>query len=171
MTLYDISDEILRLDECLNNVSEDDDEGEEAILKGYISTLRNDLSNKLDNYAAYIKELETRSDLRKDEAKRILQRSKIDADRAERLKAVLKWFFQTSGMSSYETPRYRVSLCNNGGKLPVEVLVPIQELPVEYVREITTIQPDMEKLRQDLESGIVLDVARLGERGSSIRIK
>jgi hypothetical protein len=171
-TLFELSDEILQLDEVLNQIPDEDVENQEAVLKGYMTTLNEDLSSKLESYCRYILELESRSDFRKNESKRVMVRSKVDENRANRLKEILKWYFRVHGLTSFETPLHRVSLCGNGGKLPMEILVPIEELPSEYVRQEFNLVVDTEHLRTDLEAGVVeIDGVRLGERGQSIRIK
>lgn len=168
-SLFELSEEILGLDALLDSVEDDDPEGQRAILEGYMSTLEDDLQHKLDNYAAFITELEARAAARKAEAERVLHRSKVDANKAERLKAVLKWFFQTHEMTKYETARYRVSLCANGGKLPL--LLNPDLLTEEYLNEIVSYVPDSDRIREALESGQQVPGAMLGERDTHLRIK
>jgi len=170
-TLFDLSDEILILDERLGEIPEDDIEAQETVLKEYVVTLQADLRTKMEGYCRYILELESRADLRKSEGKRLLARSKVDADKALKLKEILRWFFTLHGLKNYETPLYRVTLCANGGKVPLEILVPIEELPAEYLRQDYTLVADTDLLRADLEAGVEIEGVRLGERGQSIRIK
>ena len=170
-TLFDLSDELLQLDEALSEISEADTEAFETVLQEYMNTLQDDLSNKLNGYCKYISELENRAEIRKNEAKRLLARSKVDENLENRLKEALKWFFRMHNLSKYETQLYRVSLCGNGGKLPIEILVPIEDLPAEYIYQDFTYVVDMERLRADLESGQRIYGTRIGERGQSIRIK
>lgn len=171
-TLLDLSDEILLLDERLNEISDDDIEAQEAVLKDYaVSSLQADIQNKLNNYAKYIREIENRSEIRKNEAKRLLARSKIDDNHATRLKDMLKWFFRFHDLKTYETELYRISLCNNGGVLPLEITIPVDRLPSEYLRQDFTWVVDTDLLRIDLEAGVEIEGVRILERGQSIRIK
>lgn len=70
-TLFEISEELLGLDALLDD-AEGDDEGQQAILEGYLGTLEQDLEQKLDNYCALIAELEARAAARKTEADRMI---------------------------------------------------------------------------------------------------
>lgn len=168
-TIFELSDEILQLDALLEALGEDED-GLKVVLDRYMSSLHEGLETKLDNYASYIRELETRSEARKAEANRILHRSKMDANKAERSKKALQWFFMTHDMKTCETPKHRISLCTNGGVQPISINVPVEELPAEYVREIITYKPDMELIREKLQAGEELPFATLEERRQSIRI-
>lgn len=170
-TLFELSDEILQLDEVLNQIPDEDAEAQEAVLKGYMTTLQEDLSTKLESYCRYILELESRSEIRKNEAKRVMARSKVDENRVNRLKEILKWYFRTHNLTSYETPLHRISLCSNGGKLGLQIDLPIEQLPSKYIRQEINLVLDTEHLRADLETGIEIEGVHLGERGQSIRIK
>lgn len=171
-TLFDLSDEILQLDEKLSEIPEDDIEAQEAVLREYaVSSLQEDIYVKLNGYAKYIRELESRSDIRKNEAKRLLVRSKVDDNRATRLKDMLRWFFRFHDLKTYETELYRISLCNNGGILPLEITIPVDRLPSEYLKQEFSWAVDNDLLRADLEAGVEIEGVHILERGQSIRIK
>lgn len=171
-TLLDLSDEIISLDEKLSEIPEDDVEAQEEVLKNHaVSALQEDIYGKLNNYAKYIFELESRAEIRKNEAKRLLARSKADENRATRLKDMLKWFFRFHELRTYETELYRISLCNNGGVLPLEITIPVDRLPSEYLRQEFSWVVDTDYLRADVEAGVEIEGVRILERGQSIRIK
>jgi len=167
-TLFQINEEIINLHSLLDEV-EGDDEQQKAILENYASSLQDDLEKKLDNICAFASELEARALARKNEAERLLQRSKVDSNKAARLKEMLKWFFASHELKTYETSRYRVTLATNGGKLPL--LVNPDQLLEEFLNEVITYVPDTDRIRGLLESGQEVPGAMLGERGCSIRIK
>lgn len=168
-TLFELSEEILELDALLDTVDETDTDGQRALIEGYVGTINDDLERKLDNYAAFITELEARAAARKSEAERMLQRSRVDANKAQRLKDVLKWFFQTHDMQSYETPRYRISLCGNCGRLPL--LVNPDLISEEFLNQVVSYVVDNDRIREALEAGEVVEGAMLGEREFHLRIK
>ena len=167
-TLFEINEEIFGLNALLDEV-EGDDEQQKAILENYASSLQDDLEKKLDNICAFASELDARALARKNEAERLLQRSKVDANKAVRLKEMLKWFFASHELKTYETTRYRITLAMNGGKLPL--LVDPELLSEEYINEVISYVPDTDLIRGLLESGQEVPGAMLGERGCSIRIK
>jgi len=167
-TLFEINEEILGLNSLLDEV-EGDDEQQKAILENYAATLQDDLERKLDNICAFASELDARACARKQEAERLLQRSKVDSNKASRLKEMLRWFFASHDMKTFETTRYRITLAMNGGKLPL--LVDPDLLSEEFINEVISYMPDTDRIRGLLEAGQEVPGAILGERGSSIRIK
>lgn len=168
-TLFELSDEILNIEQVLENL-DDDNEDMTAVIDEYLAGLRGDLNAKLDNYATFIRELEARSTARKEEADRLSQHAKVDMDKVARLKDCLRWYFMTHNLKTIETPRYRLTLAANGGKPPLLLTVPVEELPQEYVVETISYKPDMEAIRADLASGKIIPGAELAERGCNIRI-
>lgn len=168
-TLFALSDEILQIEQVLDTLDEEN-EDLVAVVDEYLNGIRKDLNQKLDNYAAYIRELEARSSARKQEADRLSQRAKVDMDKVTRLKDCLRWYFITHDLKTIETPRYRLTLAANGGKPPVLLTAPVEELPPEYLLETITIRPDMDAIRQAIEAGAEIPGVQIGERGSNIRI-
>lgn len=170
-TLFELSDEISNIEYVLETADEEN-EDMVAVIDEYLAGIRGDLNTKLDNYAGLIRELEARSAARKEEADRLAHRAKIDANKVARLKECLRWYLLTHDMKmkAIETQRYRITLAQNGGKQPVMLSVPVEELPPDYLLEMTTYKPDMEAIRQALENGADIPGAELGERGFNIRI-
>jgi hypothetical protein len=78
---------------------------------------------------------------------------------------------ETTGRHRIEGARNRVALVQNGGKRPIDIMVPVEELPHVYVREIRRLEPDMDALRAALEAGEIIPGAVLMERGRHLRIK
>lgn len=149
------------------------DEETERIIDDWFSEIKTDRDEKLDNYAALIRMLEVRADVRKQEADRLLALAKPDRNLAKRLKARLKFYFERTGETTVSTKRYRISLVNNGGSLPVHLdeylAAHPEEIPEGYRRVV--FEPDLVKIREALERGEELEFASLGERGKSLRIK
>jgi hypothetical protein len=159
--LYDLADQIKELD--------GNDEAQAETVLAWFESLGAERDQKLDNYAAYISELEARASTRKAEAKRLSDRARIDENRAQFLKEKLRTFFESHNLRSIETPRYRLTLAKNGGKAPLIIDCPSTQLPESFQRQV--IEADTEAIRAALDAGESLPFARLGNRGSSIRIK
>jgi hypothetical protein len=140
----------------------------EAVIQ-WFEQLGEERDQKLDNYAALIADMEARAQVRRDEAKRLVDRARIDENKVALLKERLRIFFESHGLKTVETTRYRLTLAQNGGKLPLLVDVSVDDLPEEYIR--LTKATALDAIRADLEAGKELPFARFGERGSSIRIK
>jgi hypothetical protein len=112
-----------------------------------------------------------RAEVRKAEAKRLIELASTEENRAKLLKDRLKWFFETHKVKTIETARYQLSLARNGGKAPLILkngVLPT-ELPEHFQR--VSIDPDTAVIREFLEGGEKLNFAVLGDRGTSIRIK
>ncbi|MFT7553568.1 MAG: hypothetical protein ACI9BV_003904 [Rhodothermales bacterium] len=174
-TLLEIGGEIQELQEMLE-ASGGDVTGREEEVDSWLSQVDTRRDQKLDNYCAFIGELEGRSAVRRQEADRLSHRARVDADKAKWLKRRLEHFFRLTGLRRLETPRYRISLARHGGKVPVVVDVPADTLPQAFQKVRIDVKPDLDKIRHHLETEGQLTgtdgttIARLGERGESLRI-
>jgi hypothetical protein len=169
-TLCSIADDLEALDDLIVE-REGDITDCEPIVNQWFESLGDEVTTKLDGYAAYIRELEARSQARKEEAERLAKRARLDASLAAFLKERMKQFFQMRGWKKLETPRYRLSLANNGGVLPLDITCPVHDLPEEYRIDEMVSRPNVERIRADLEAGTPLPFACLGERGQRISIR
>ncbi len=168
-TLFNISEDIEHLNGLLDDLS--DDIQQQELLNQWFETLGTERDRKLDGYAAAIAEMQARAEVRKAEAKRLMELAAVDENRARLLKERLKWFFETHKLKTVETPRYRLSLAKNGGRSPLilkDELLP-QELPERFQQ--VSVSPNTTAIRAALEAGEELDFAQLGERGTSLKIK
>jgi hypothetical protein len=129
-----------------------------------------DLNRKVDGYVALIRERTLRAAARKQAMERLAKRVRADENAARRLKNRLHWFMKNRGLDKIETKRYRVALCANGGKLPLEVSVGPEELPEESQHAVTTVTVDHKALRQALDAGREVPGVKLGECGTHLRI-
>lgn len=94
-----------------------------------------------------------------------------DQNLANRLKERLKGFLDQQGISTLQTQRYKLSLANNGGKLPLilDETISTAQVPDQFCRVSREI--DNDAVRAALESGETLHFARLGRRGQQLRIR
>lgn len=174
-TLFEIGGDVLALDALLDELGGDiSDDQVAATIDEWLLENQSALSSKLDSYAALIKEREAIAEARLDEAKRLNGLASADLNAAQRLKERLLFFFESYGIQKVETARYKVALQKHGGKLPLllnEDLTPA-DVPEQFVVEVPATQRiDTAAIRAELEAGKTLEFARLGERGSSIRIR
>jgi hypothetical protein len=168
-TLFEISNDLLALYDRLEALGGDvtAPEAEEAV-DAWFTQLSHQRDEKLDNYAALIRELEARANARKEEAKRLADRARRDDEHAAYLKQRLLLFFQDHHLKTVETRRYRLTLRRSGGKAPVLVATDPEQLPTEYQR--WKVSADLDAIRTALEDGADLGFATLGERGHYLRI-
>jgi hypothetical protein len=168
MSLYQIINELQTLvdlaDRCAN------DEEMTAAVAEHIAALDEALDSKAESYACLIQTLDARSAARKSEAVRITCLSKVDAALSDRLRNALRDSMIRMNKTKIETSKFRLSVVNNGGKIPLiiddESKMPEQFKIVEF-KEST----DRDAIREALENGEVIEGARLGVRGNRIDIR
>jgi hypothetical protein len=169
-TLYEIKDDLDALAALLYEVGGDITEDEAcAAIDAWLRETNEALRGKLDRYAALIREKESLAETRKEEGKRLLSLASSDEAMVTRLKARLQWFFEDQGIDKLETDRFRFTLANNGGKVPIQLLVPPDQLP-EWARRVV-VTPDMEAIRGEIEAAGSCEFASVGERGRHLRIR
>lgn len=168
-SLFSISDDLEKLSELLDDCG--DDAQQQELINSWLEQLGEERDRKLDGYAALISEMQTRAEVRKAEAKRLMELAADDEKRARLLKERLKWFFETHNFKTVETARYKLTIQHNGGKAPLilDESVPCTALPERFQK--VSIDPNTTAIRQALEAGEHLDFAQLGDRGTSLRIK
>lgn len=167
-TLFNISDDLEKLNEVLDEIG--DDTQQQELISHWFEQLGEERDRKLDAYAALIAEMQARAEVRKAEAKRMLELASFDENRARLLKDRLKWFFEKHQLKILETARYKLSVAKNSTRpLIVNPNVAIAQLPEEYKK--VSVELDTAAVREALKQGVVLDFAHFGEAGSHIRIK
>ncbi len=168
-SLFSISEDLEKLNELLDDC--DNDAAQQELINNWLEQLGEERDRKLDGYAALITEMTTRAEVRKAEAKRMMELAQADENRAKMLKDKLKLFFETHRLKTVETARYKLSYQRNGGKAPLILKdgVPATALPERFQK--VSIDPNTSAIREALEAGEVLEFAQLGERGTTLRIK
>jgi hypothetical protein len=101
--------------EHLLNMLYDEDVDEKALLDT-LESIEGDIEDKADGYAKIIKELETQSNARKEEAKRLTQSAKTIDNRIKMLKSNLFNCMKITGKTKFTTNLFSFSIAKNGGK-------------------------------------------------------
>jgi hypothetical protein len=173
-TLFQIADEISVLHDLLTECGGELPDAEaEAAIDEWLAETNLALEKKMDSYCGLIREFEARSEAREIEAKRLMAIAGADGNEAKRLKARLKAFFEICGLTKLETPRFRVSIQNNGGALPLIVPPAWESDPAEapeaFQRRV--IELDRQAIREAIRNEEETHGACLGERGTQLRIR
>ena len=115
MRLFDFAIEFKGLYELCEDI-EVDENGEIIDNSETISSLFNDLemdlSDKLENTAYLIKELETSEKALKDEVKRLNEKAKVLENRQARIKELIKTTLESSGQTKIKTDKFSFSISN-----------------------------------------------------------
>jgi len=168
-TLFEIGADAQALADLLIEVGgELSSEEEEEAVDRWFAEIGDRLELKVDSYCALIAEMQARADARYEEGMRLTNQARVDQNAAERLKGRLKLFFEMTNRTKLQTPRFTISLAKNGGKAP---LIIEDEAAVSEDFLKVAVAPDREAIRKALEMGRTLEFARLGNRGTSLRIK
>jgi hypothetical protein len=173
-TLYEISSDLLALDELLSEVEGDvtDDEACAAI-DAWLAELGSERNRKLDAYAALLRNYEALADVAETESLRLAELANARRKTAERLKTRLKEFFAQHNLTKLSTERFSFAVIKNGGKAPL--LIPDSWLatpaaaPERFHRR--RIELNKEDIRAALEAGELIPGCAIDQRGTHLRIK
>jgi len=183
-TLIGIGEDLLALEELLIEAGGDvTDEEAEAAVTQWLEENAGNLREKLDGYANLIERHDGLQKTRKAEAEKRAQLARVSENVIKRLRDRLLWFLTEypttgmlptgkSGLPKIDTDNHVISVANNGGKTPVSIRPGYDpgHIPNSpYVR--VRYEWDTDAIRADLENGIKLDFASLGDRGKHVRIK
>jgi len=171
-SLLDITDDMRALDELLIELDGDiSDPAVMEVVDMWFAELDKNLLQKVDGYATYITELQWRAKARKEEADRLAGRARIDANNADYLKQRLHEALVSRGMTKLETARYKVTVCKNGGKQPLDIHEP-EAVPQNLKRHIPERwEPDADLIRDAIAQGLEVAGVTVEERGTHLRIK
>jgi hypothetical protein len=149
--LFDLSDEILDLEAQLDN-DELTDQQRHDLVHAWLEA-QGDVTYKLDNYAALIEALKTSAEQRKFQADRMRMLARADENRVERLRELLRLYFQRHELTKFKTPRFTIGLQTNGGKRAMTVPPSWEQDPTlapERFRKVV-IELDTDEIRRVVE--------------------
>lgn len=172
-SIFDIDQELDQIAQGYDLIAEQP-EVEESIKESiiaYFGNLMEERDAKLDRYADLIAFRETAAAARKAEAKRIADLAKTDEATVKSLKRLLLAVFGMHDISKMETRLHKFWTQANGGKTPVLLEEGIDPEQVDPRFRRVKYEIDNDAVREALESGEEIAWARLGERGTSLRIK
>lgn len=173
-TLYAITQDVIDLNNRLDEIEGDCSrwpEGE-AALTAWMDSLGSEQAAKLDGYVGLIRQLEMEAKAAHAESVEWDQKSRNLDSRARRLKDRLKEYLTLTGQSRATTATGRiVTIQANGGVAPVIFADSIDPTAIPDALCTVRREPNRVAIRDALERGESLPFARIGERGTSLRIK
>ena len=162
-SLYEVTGNILALQELLESPIDDED-----ILKDTLEAVQGEYEQKIEGYCKVIRNIETDIEAFKIEAKRLNEKAKMLENNRDRLKKAMFDSMKATNTNKVKGQIFTVAIQKNGGKLPVIVDVPTEDLPDECVKVVES--PDLEAISKMIDAGNC-NFAHYGERGESLRIK
>lgn len=166
-TLDQIEQDFDALDRLLEELH-GDVTGQEAALDAMVRGLEDEEDQKLEGYRYYLARLAARAAWKKAEEQRLAARRRTEEQRIEWLKARLLAHVQAAG-GKIETAGGSFAAQKNPPS--VELLVPADELPMEYCRHSVTYSPETDRIRKELKAGAKLPFARFREPSFHLRLR
>ena len=173
-TLFQIGDDLVALDNLLDEIEGDlsrAPEIEPAVV-AWFDSLANDEALKLDGYCNLLRQLDGEVAVAKAEAEQYQMKARTRENRIKFLKGRLQQHLERTKRTKVQTATGRtIAIQTNGGNPPVVLdpgLTP-DLLPEQFVKVVRTI--DTDAIRDELKAGGEVPGARLGDRGTHLRIK
>lgn len=164
MTLYEITGEILELQEMLTEGAD------EQAVKDTLEAVMADFEDKADAYGAVIRNMESDVDSLDAEIKRLQARKKITENGIARVKTRLLNAMETANRKSIEGKVFKFSTKNGAEYLPKDIK--LADLP-ENIRTVYSRvkEPELDKtkLLADVKAGLVKGIKL--ERSKSLIMK
>ncbi len=174
-SLWEISADMQSLDELLFELDgEITDELVESAIDAWLQENEAHLAEKLDGYCAVIDEREALADLRVREGKRLVGLANTDLRKTGKLRQRLKVFFDSRGITKFETTRHKFTVAKNGGPQPITItpewIAAPANAPEQFHKII--IELDKDAIRTALEaSQEPIEGCEFAERGTHLRIR
>lgn len=172
MRLYDIASEFKTLRDIAENSLEFDPETGEIIdtsdlINELFNELNMTLSDKLENSAYVISELEAMADALKVESKRLNERAVMWVKNAERLKGLMQYALEQTDDKKLKTDKFTFSL-RKSESVEIDALIDVEDFDRKYVR--IKREFDKTKIKSALKAGEEITGARIVEK-QSLQIK
>ncbi len=159
--------ELTREYESLIEFGDSLDPDDEQVFLDTLEGLTGEIGIKADSYAAVLQTMKSKEYLFREEAERLMRHAdSLNANRG-RIKEALIAAMQRMGVKKLDGEYHTFRLAKNGGKQPLQITGTV---PENYKRERVVQEDDKDKIREDLENGIALSFAQLGDRGVHLRI-
>jgi len=163
MRFKDIEEEIRNMLEISDELTPE----QQKEMDAYLNELAGQESDKIDAFAAFIREETARSLYFKEESNRLAQKAKTAEERIGFLKNRYLGIMQTNGVSKIKGNAYTISI----RKIPHVVVDENAELDALYMRIIPEKrEPDKVVIREALKGGVVIPGCRL-EQTDSLQIR
>ena len=133
----------------------------------WLASQSTDLAPAIDDLLAIASEIEHRATGRKQEAKRIADLAKRDQAIADWMKGQITRVLESSGATSIQTPRHKVTLATPGGVRALEI---IGDVPEAFSTTVTTVVPNKELIRATIEAGQPLPFAMLHSKQKVLKV-
>ena len=168
-SLHELTNNYMELSndyKALLELSDGVEPGDEQMFIDMLESIRAEIALKVDSYAYLMQSMESKMKQYQEESERLIRLTEKIETNLERMDAALLDAMRATGKTELNGEIHKFKIVNNGGVLPV---VYTGETPANYQKTVTKTVNDTEKIRADLEAGIELSFAHLGERGQRLK--
>lgn len=177
ISLYDITEELAKLDEIFELNGGALPEGEQGeTLQAWLEKYEFLAREKVDGYGSYWANLKAAVEAYEEEAERLMAKARAAKHKIENLKTLAEIAMAKLKRDKLEGQIFTIAKQPNGGVMPMELLEPYKtdptKLPEAFQKSVVT--ADTKKIKEMLEkdpTGAVATFAHLLPRGHSVRLK
>lgn len=172
-SLYTLTEELIKLDGMLAAAGGDvSEETDGAALEDWLKEYEWQVGEKIDAYGGLIKNWQADIDAISDEAKRLQDRARMIDNKIERLKEMAKLAMTMRGIRKLEGTLFTIALQKNGGKPPLEMIIEdLAKIPPKFLKNNPSVDSEMLRFALEAKDPEAQKVARIKERGESVRIR
>lgn len=175
-SLFALTDDAARMEETILSIIDEGDEQFAESLFQFLDQAREDIEEKIDRLAYILREMRIRAEALREESKRLRDLSGVEYRKIARLEAYIKSWLESQSKTRAVGKVRSISVVSNGGALPLVWRGPngapdVGSIPDEYLRTRVVAEPDQEKIREALDSGVELSFVSYGDRGTRVVVK
>ena len=156
-SLYEINNDFIQVLE--NGFLVDEETGEITFQEDALNDLDLEFSQKVDNIACYIKDIESLNQAIKDEKKALDERLKVNDRKVENLKKYVSSSLKMRDMNKLETARNKITFRKSKSVNVINESL----LADEYFTEKITKTVNKTAIKKAIESGLTVDGAEIKE--------
>ena len=127
--------------------------------------------DKADGYARVIANMEAQAEIFQNEEKRMKEKKEKMKAGADQLRQVLFQAMKETGKTKFKTDLFDFKIVRNGGKAPIVLDVPEEDLPDDLVKVTVTRKANKDAIAKYIEETGDETYAHVGERGERLQIK
>lgn len=161
-SLYELKENYKKISDMLY-----EEEMDEQCILDTLESIEGEIEDKADNYAKIIKNLIASANAKKEEAKQMQEKAKLEENRANLLKTRLEEIMRETGKIDFKTSLFSFKIQKNGGLAPLWIDEDYSNIPQKFLK----VEPDNTRIRQAIDSGMEVHFAHYEERKESLRIK
>jgi len=145
----DIQSEIANILESADELTPE----QQALAEEYLAELAQAEADKIDAFASIRRESLDRAEAKRAEAQRLMAQARAIESKCDHFDSYYIQVMQANGLKKVNGKAYSIGLRKSQR---VDIAVPIEQLPQEYIRTKTSIEADKAKIKDVLKAGGII---------------